>query len=45
VDVAGDRKRLRLWLGDDELPIRLADGEPGIRRVAVGTSDREVVIE
>jgi len=45
VEVAGDLKRLRLWLGDDELPIRLTDGEPGIRRVAVGTSDREVVIE
>ena len=26
VEVAGDEDRLRLWLGDEELPIRFSDG-------------------
>jgi hypothetical protein len=45
VEIAGDAARLGEWLGGEELPIRVIDGEPGIRRVAVGTSDRETVIE
>jgi len=45
VEVGGDAERLREWIGSDELPIRVTEGEPGIRRVAVGTSDREIVIE
>jgi hypothetical protein len=45
VEVAGDAARLRAWLGDQERAIRLVDGEPAIRRVAVATSDGEIVIE
>jgi hypothetical protein len=44
VEVAGNRERLRAWLGDDELPIHVTDGEADIPRVAVGSSDREIVI-
>jgi Glyoxalase-like domain len=45
VELAGDAERFRQWLGSGELPIRMIDGEPGIRRVAVGTFDGEIVIE
>jgi Glyoxalase-like domain len=45
VDVGGHAERLRRWLGGDELPIRVSDGEPGIHRVAISTSDGELVIE
>jgi hypothetical protein len=45
VEVAGDAERLREWLGGEEMPIRVIGGDPGIRRVAVATSDTEVVIE
>ena len=45
VEVGGDAERLRSWLGGEELPIRVTDGEPGIRRVAIATSDAELVIE
>jgi hypothetical protein len=43
--VGGAADRLRTWLGGDELPIRVTDGEPGIHRVAVSTPDGELVIE
>ena len=45
VEVGGDAERLRTWLGGDELPIRVTDDEPGIHRVAISTSDGELVIE
>jgi hypothetical protein len=45
VVVAGDAERLRGWLGGEEMPIRVIGGDRGIRRVAVATSDAEVVIE
>ena len=45
VEVGGDAERLREWLGGEELPIRVIGGEPGLRRVGVATSDREIVIE
>jgi catechol 2,3-dioxygenase-like lactoylglutathione lyase family enzyme len=45
VEIGGDPERLRAWLGEEELPIRFASDEPGIRRVAVATSDGEVVID
>jgi hypothetical protein len=44
VEVGGDAERLRTWLGGDELPIRVSDGEPGIHRVAISTPDGELVI-
>jgi Glyoxalase-like domain len=45
VEIGGDADRLEEWLGGDELPIRVAGDAPGIRRVAVATSDGELVIE
>jgi hypothetical protein len=45
VEVGGDAERLREWLGGEELPIRVIEGEPGVRRVGVATSDGEIVIE
>jgi hypothetical protein len=45
VEVGGDAERLRDWLGGEELPIRVVDGVPGVRRVAITTSDGELVIE
>ena len=45
IETAGDAERLRDWLGGEELPIRVIEGEPGLRRVGVATSDREIVIE
>src|SRR4029453_15539131 len=30
IEGGGDPERLRTWLGGDELPIRVSDGEPGI---------------
>jgi hypothetical protein len=44
VEVGGDADRLRTWLGGDELPIKVIDGEPGIHRVAISTADDELVI-
>jgi len=45
VEVGGDAERLREWLGGEELPIRVIEGEPGLRRVGVASSGREIVIE
>jgi glyoxalase-like protein len=45
VEAAGDAERLREWLGGEELPIRVIEGEPGLLRVGVATPDREIVIE
>ena len=42
--MGGDAERLRRWLGGDELPIRVSDGEPGIHRVAIWTADGDLVI-
>jgi hypothetical protein len=44
VRVAGDADRLREWLGDHELPIRVSDGAPGIHAVGVATAGGELVI-
>jgi hypothetical protein len=40
VDVAGDADRLREWLGGVGLPVRVVDGPPAVRAMAVG--DREL---
>ena len=45
VEVGGDAERLHDWLGGETLPIRVAGGEPGVRRVAIAASGGEVVIE
>jgi hypothetical protein len=38
VEVAGDAERLRAWLGETELPVRVSDGDPAV--LAVGIGDR-----
>lgn len=45
VEVGGDAGRLHWWLGGEKLPIRVTDGELGIRRIAVATSDAEIEID
>jgi len=45
VDIAIDEPRLRGWIGDLELPIRLARGTPRIRSVCVRTADGNVIID
>jgi hypothetical protein len=44
VEVAGDADRLRAWVGEEDLPIRVAEGPPGVRRVAIATAGGELVI-
>lgn len=44
VEYGGDRGRLADWLGDHTLPIRVVEGPPGPRTVAVSTRDRVVRI-
>lgn len=44
VEVGGDAERLRDWLGEAELPIRVVDGPPGVRAVALARGDAELVI-
>jgi hypothetical protein len=38
LELGGDPARLADWLGDTELPIRVVDGEPGLRAVGLKTS-------
>ena len=45
VEIAGSAEGLRRWVGGEELPIRSIHGEPAIRRVAVATSEGEIVID
>lgn len=44
VEVAGDGERLRGWLGEARLPIRVVDGDPGVRAFAVETAEGELVV-
>lgn len=41
VEVAGDEERLAAWTGA-ELPARVVDGEPGVRRAGIVLGGREV---
>jgi hypothetical protein len=40
IEVAGDGGRLERWLGGAALPVRVVDGEPGVRAIAI--SGREL---
>lgn len=42
IEVAGDAERLRGWLGDAELPVRVVDGPPGVRAVAIAGHELRV---
>jgi hypothetical protein len=40
VELSGDAARLDEWLGGAQLPVRVVEGEPGVR--AVGIGEREL---
>jgi len=44
VEVAGDEKSVRDWLGDDKLPVRVRPGAPALRAVGIATDEGEVVL-
>ena len=45
VEYGGDQERLTGWLGDHDLPIRWRGERPGPRRLAIATSDGNVLID
>jgi Glyoxalase-like domain len=44
IEVAGDAARLREWLGDASLPVRVVDGASGVQAVGVVRGESEIVI-
>ena len=44
VEVGGDPEAMRAWLGDADLPIRFADGEPGLRGAGITGPKGEIVL-
>jgi hypothetical protein len=44
VEVGGDEQELRAWLGDADVPVRVAGGEPGLRAAGIETDAGEIVI-
>jgi hypothetical protein len=43
VDVEGDERRLREWLGDDDAPVRIKEGTPLLRSVGISTADGDEI--
>jgi Glyoxalase-like domain len=44
IEVTADERLLREWLGDSDLPLRIAAGRPSLSAVGIGTADGEVVV-
>lgn len=44
LEVTADERRLREWLGDSDLPLRISAGRPSLSSVGIGTADGEVVV-
>lgn len=44
VAVSGDERRLSEWLGDEDLPVRVTDGPPGLRAVGIATAEGEITL-
>jgi hypothetical protein len=44
VEVTGDPDRMRDWLGDADLPVRVTDGQPALSAAAIATAVSEIVI-
>jgi Glyoxalase-like domain len=44
IDVTGDPRDLREWLGGADLPVHVTDGAPGILAVAIATDGDELVL-
>jgi hypothetical protein len=46
LDVVGSPAKISAWLGGDHsLPVRIADGSPGVARIVLTSEDREIVID
>jgi Glyoxalase-like domain len=44
IEVTADERGLREWLGDSDLPLRVAAGRPSLSAVGIGTAAGEVVV-
>jgi hypothetical protein len=44
IEVAGDHGRLAEWLGGGDVPVRVVDGDPGVRAVGISTDGGEIVL-
>jgi len=44
IELTGDERRLREWLGDVDLPLRIAAGPQSLSAVGISTVDGEVVV-
>jgi hypothetical protein len=44
VEVAGDPERFAAWTGDEPLPVRFVDADPGVVAVSLSTPGGELVI-
>jgi catechol 2,3-dioxygenase-like lactoylglutathione lyase family enzyme len=45
VEVGADPVAFDAWTGDAGVPVRLVEGEPGVRRVALATPEGELILE
>jgi hypothetical protein len=44
VEVGGDEAAIRAWIGDADLPVRFAGGEPGLHAVGIAGPSGEIVL-
>jgi hypothetical protein len=44
LEVGGDASRLRRWVGEVDVPLRWADGEPRLAAVGIATARGEIVL-
>ena len=45
VEIGGDSRKLRDWLGEDVAAVKLVGGKPGVRRVGIIAADGDLVLE
>lgn len=45
VELAGDPREIRAWIGDEDVPVAAVTGSPAITRVTLGTSLGEIGLE
>jgi Glyoxalase-like domain len=44
IEVSAEEERLRDWLGDSDVPVRITEGDPAIHRAAIDTGVAELVL-
>jgi Glyoxalase-like domain len=44
IELTADERQLREWLGESDLPLRIAAGPQSLSAVGIGTADGEVVV-